>query len=225
MRGNLICLVLGWVFSFAGWPFAGYAQTTYTFWAEEDGWGNAANTAANYGNSTYLSVKDRSGVAEAYIRFSQQDLDSLIGQTIESATFFLYQYQGTNSPGDILNLHQINSNWNESTLVWNNRPGYDLVSLSAINITGDLNIAGWREWAGLKNTVSGWPGNPNFGFALENNLDANKEALFARFYSSESANPALRPYLKVVTTPEPVSLTLFLLGGGVLSFFPLIKTK
>ncbi len=201
-------------------PFAVYAQAIYTFGATEDTWVNESNLAANYGNNTYLSVKDRSGLAEGYIRFSQQDIHLLAGKQIESASLFLYQYQGTNSPGDILNFHRVNFDWSEASLSWNSRPSYDLTPVSSLNIIGELNTAGWREWTGLENTVSGWVEGPNFGLALENHLDNNKEELFARFYSSEYSNPELRPYLKVTTvTPEPVSSVLFLLGSGVLVCF------
>ncbi|MFH1238874.1 MAG: DNRLRE domain-containing protein [bacterium] len=200
-----------------------YAQSTYTFWASEDAWVNEANPTVNYGNSTYISVKDRSGLAEGYIRFSQQSLDSLAGQKIGSASLFLYQYQGTNSPGDILSLHRLNSDWSESVVSWNNRPGYDLTTVGFLNITGETNTLGWREWTGLKDTVSGWPGSSNFGLALENNRDSQNDELFARFYSSEYSNPALRPFLRVTTTPEPISAALFLLGGGILSFIPKLR--
>ena len=50
-----------------------YADDVFKFWAEEDAWVNQANPAANYGNNTYLSVKDRSGSAETYLRFSDSD--------------------------------------------------------------------------------------------------------------------------------------------------------
>ncbi len=198
-------------------PLEVYARATYTFWASDDAWVNEANPAANYGNSSYMSVKDRSGLAEAYIRFSRQDIDSLRGLAIESASLFLYQYQGTNSPGDILNFHRANSDWNETTLSWNSRSSYDLPQVDSLNIIGESNIVGWREWGGLENTVSGWVSGANYGLVLENHMDNHKEELFARFYSSEYSELGLKPYLKVTTvTPEPVSTVLFLLGGGIL---------
>ncbi|GEM_PF-1848452 len=196
-------------------PFAVYAQAIYTFQATDDAWVNELNPTAIYGNNTYLSVKDRSGLAEAYIRFSQEDINSLSGKTIESASLFLYQYQGTNSQGDMLNIHRVNSDWNESSLSWSSaRPTYDSAAVSFLNISGEANIVGWREWSGLENVVSGWGSGANYGVALENHLDNNKEELFARFYSSEYSDPGLRPYLKVSTvTPEPVSSALFLMGA------------
>lgn len=225
MKAELVCLFSGVVISFMVLPFTARAQGTYIFWAEEDGWVNEDNPAANYGGGTYMSVRDRASLAEAYIKFSQHDFDILSGQAIGSVSLFLYQYQGTNSPGDILNLHKVISNWAESTVAWNNRPEYDLALGSSIDIPGAANFIGWREWQGLEGMVSGWAREPNFGLALENHLDGCKDELYARFYSSEYSDSSLRPYLKIVTTPEPVSVMLFLLGGGVLSLFPKLSRK
>jgi hypothetical protein len=196
-----------------GWAFA---DQTYTFLAAQDAWVNEANPTANYGNATYMSVKDRSGLAEGYLKFNQADLDTLLNKPITSASLFLYQYQGTNSPGDTLNLHRITSDWDESTVDWNSRPGYAAEPVSALAVAGEANTIGWREWIGLESTVSSWAGNAHFGLALENNKDSQNEELFSRFYSSEYSNAALRPYLKVTAAPEPVSMLLFSLGGGVL---------
>jgi hypothetical protein len=193
-----------------------HADQTFTFWPQQDAWVNEANPAANYGNATYMSVKDRSGLAEGYVRFNQADLDTLIGKPITSASLFLYQYQGTNSPGDTINAHSITSDWSESTATWDNRPGYNAVPVSSLAVAGDSNTIGWREWTGLGSTVSSWAGNPHFGLVLENNKDLVNEEQYARFYSSEYSNAAFRPYLKVTAAPEPVSMVLFSLGAGVL---------
>jgi hypothetical protein len=202
-----------------------YADRTYTFYAAQDAWVNEANPAANYGNSTYASVKDRSGLAESYFKFNQADLGSLIGQPVTSASLYLYQYQGTNSPGDALNLHRITQDWSESSVTWNSKPAYDQNPISVADISGEANIAGWREWPGLQTTVSDWAGGQNFGLALENNQDLKKEELFGRFYTSEYSDAAFRPYLKVTTAPEPISMLLFSLGGGVLGIKGWISSR
>lgn len=206
-------LAAGFVLAASGFAFA---EQSYMFPAAQDAWVNEANPTANYGNATYMSVKDRSGLAEGYLSFNQADLDDLLGKPITSASLFLYQYQGTNSPGDTLNLHPITSDWDESAVSWDTRPGYTAVPVSSLAINGESNTVGWREWTGLESTVSSWAGKSHFGLALENNKDSQNEECFSRFYSSEYSNTALRPYLKVTAAPEPVSLVLFGIGGGVL---------
>jgi hypothetical protein len=202
-------------------PLAGFAQTTYTFWANEDAWVNGENPTANYGNNTYLSVKDRSGLGESYIKFG--DLSSLAGQNIAGASLFLYQYMGNYSSGDTVSAHQVLSDWNETGISWDSRPGYVNTAVSSLNLTaGNLQ---WREWTGLEGMVSSWVKGTNYGLALENNLDGTNEELLSRFYSSEYSDPSLRPYLKVTVTPEPISATLFLLGGGILSYARALMTR
>jgi hypothetical protein len=193
-----------------------YAETL-TFQAQQDAWVNDANPDGNYGSNSYLSVKDRSGLAEAYIKFNQAELAALSGKQIQSATFFMYQYQGTFSPGDSLAVHRIQQDWDESTISWNTKAAYDAQTVSALDITSDNEV--WRRWDGLENVVASWlgAGSTNYGLALENHLDNKKEELYTRFYSSEASTAELRPYLKVdvVATPEPLSCMLFLTGGGI----------
>jgi len=201
--------------------FTAYAQAAYTFWASEDAWVNKNNAETNYGKNTYLSVKDRSGISEAYVKFNQADIDLLSSLQIANASFFLYQYQGTVSSEDSINLHRISSDWSEASVSWANRPEYDLEIISYLNIT-DANSPGWRQWAGLENEVSLWPQGWCFGLALENHLDKQNEELFTRFYSSEYRDSLLRPHLDVTTaatTPEPATSILFALGTGLLAVY------
>lgn len=198
------------------------ADQTFIIQADQDAWVNEANPTANYGNNTYMSVKDRSGLAEAYLRFSQAELNALGGLPITSASLGLYQYQGTNSPGDGIHAHRVTSAWDEAIVSWDSRPAYDAASVSNLGLSGDANTVGWREWSGLESVVSGWSSTGgtaagNFGLALENNRDMAEGELYARFYSSEYSNAAFRPYLKVTAAPEPVSMVLFGLGGGILA--------
>ncbi|MDD5347014.1 MAG: DNRLRE domain-containing protein [Candidatus Omnitrophica bacterium] len=220
---KLVVVLLGAAACVALIPCLCPAQTTYTFYPIEDAWVNEANPAANYGNTTYLTVRDRSDNAEAYLKFSDTDLARLDGRTIASASLFLYQYQDTYSAGDSILLHSITGDWQENAVNWNTRPAYESAAVSALNLTGGNLL--WREWSGLEGCVASWQAGENYGLALENGLDGAADELFARFYSSEFADAGLRPYLRVTTTPEPVASTLFLLGGGLLSFIPRLRRK
>jgi len=193
------------------------AQQSYIIHPDQDAWVNEANPSANYGSNTYMSLKDRSGLAEAYIRFSQDELGALIGKPIIAASLYLYQYLGTNSPGDSIALHRVSAAWDESTVSWDTRPMYDIEQISSVAISGETNTLGWREWGGLEAVVAGWEKGNNYGLALENNKDMVNGELYARFYSSEYSNAAFRPYLKVTAAPEPIGLALFTLGGGILA--------
>jgi hypothetical protein len=192
-----------------------YAETSYTFWPEADVWVNQDNPTANYGSATYFSVKDRSSLAESFLKFSDSDFSQLAGLPISSASLCLYQYQGTYSPGDSVNIHQVTSSWSQDSATWNLKPAFDDALVSSLDFS-DGATEGWREWKGLEGCVGSWAnGGANFGLALENHKDGVKDELFCRFYSSEAA-AGFKPYLKVNAAPEPISMALF--GTGALVF-------
>lgn len=205
------------------WIVGAAQAETFNFLAAEDAWVNQSNPDTNYGNGTYLNVKDRSGLAETYIKFSNQDLASLINLPITSATLHLFQYQDNYSPGDAINIHNASGEWSEESITWTNKPGYELSIATFLPLNSENNI--WREWGGLEQTVSSWVNGANYGIVLESGSDGVNEELFSRFYSSEYSNENYRPYLQVHTAPEPVSTALFLLGGGILGLRLRRKTK
>jgi hypothetical protein len=199
--------------------FAAFAGEEFKFPAIEDAWVNEDNPAANYGNNSYLSIKDRSKSAEAFIKFGGNGLGALAGKNIVSASLWLYQYACTYSPGDTISAHQVGADWNESEITWDNKPMFQKETISALDLNSGNNQ--WREWPRLESLVSSWINNGNYGLALENNTDLNNEELFARFYSSEFSDIEKRPYLQVQTADiqpaiEPISASLLIIGGGIL---------
>jgi hypothetical protein len=193
----------------------GFAQETFTFYADSDAWVNEANPDANYGNFTYVSVKDRSGSAESYLKFKDEDIARLSGRQVSSASLFMYQYAGTYSPGDTVNVHAVSGDWSEASLTWNTKPAYVTAVSGSLELSQDIGL--WREFVGLKDIVAGWQSAGNYGLALENNMDGKANEFYGRFYSSEYSDKSLRPYMKVTVTPEPVSMLLFTLGGGAMA--------
>lgn len=197
------------------WVGIGYAET-FKFWLEEDAWVNQANPSANYGSSTYLTVKDTSKLAEAYLKFSREDLDKLLGQQIVSASLSLFQYQGNYPLGDLVNIHRVTQDWNEAAIAWVNRPAYEPTAAGYLSL--ESGVEAWRKWDNLGGLVEAWKSGPNYGLVIENNNDLEEEELFTRFYSSAWPDETKRPFLEVTTTavPEPLSMALFLLGSSAL---------
>lgn len=200
------------------WAGAALAQTVNVT-VSEDSWVNQANPGANYGSNTYLSVKDRSGAAQAYLKFASGDLAALTGP-VASASLWIYQYQATYSPGDTIGLHAVFGDWSEGALTWDNRPATGAPAVSTLPLSEGNEC--WREFTGLEGLLAAWNSGGNFGLMLENDADGVQDELFARFYSSESSAEH-RPFLSirmespVTVNPEPLSAALFSLGGLVLA--------
>ncbi len=218
-------MVLAAVWVMAGLIFfssaAAFAGNEFTFWAKEDAWVNEANAGVNYGNNTYLSVKDRSGLAEGFIKFDSADLLALAGRNILSASLCLYQYDYNYSPGDSVNVRRVNADWNEAAITWSSKPALAADIASTLNLVEGNDQ--WRQWSGLENTVASWvAGGANYGLALENNSDMVSGELFSRFYTSEYSDAGKHPFLQVQVAPqaapEPVSMALFAAGGGLFCF-------
>jgi hypothetical protein len=197
---------------------SGFARAeTMKLYAVEDGWANLANPSGVYGNNTYLSVNDRTSIAECFLKFPSENILSLDGRLIENASLWLYQYQATYSPGDTLYVHAITQDWDENALSWNTKPSISADAVSSLDLT--IGNECWREFSGLEAVLASWRNGQNYGLCLENNLDNNTNELFARFYSSEAA-PEYRPYLSITANsaaPEPLAASLFIAGGIILS--------
>lgn len=182
-----------------------------------DTWVNESNPDAAYGLGNYLSLKDRSGAARVFLKFSAADLASLSGKTVESLSLRLYQYQATYSPGDDVRVRAVESAWDEDALTWHTMPQVSSTVSSALSLTNGN--ACWREFTGLESLFAAWVAGNNYGVCLESDLDMMDEELFARFYSS-SAVSEFRPYLLASTAtaaPEPVASVMFGLGGLLLA--------
>jgi hypothetical protein len=197
---------------------------TLKFFVLEDTWVSEANPTQNYGNGTYLSVKDRSGAGESYLKLSDESLSTLKGLNIEEASLWLYQYQATYSPGDTLYAHIAASGWSENALSWDTRAGFEQQAVSSLELNSGNDC--WRAFTGLAPAVNQWLTQNNHGLVLENALDGKKDEFLGRFYSSEWTEADKRPYFMVEASvpalpqpkaaPEPLSALLFLAGGSVL---------
>jgi hypothetical protein len=214
MRSVMCVLAACFVVILGAGMAAACAQEQFSIWASEDAWVNEQNPTAAYGNNTYLSVKDRSGVAESWIKFGAQEVEKLKNVQIGDASLRLYQYMGTYSPGDEISLRLGDTNWSEQSISWEGKPGYSANVISSVSVADGEGV--WREWTGLGGLLKTWNGG-DLCFVLENHADSKNEEFFGRFYSSEYGDAGLRPNLKVTVTPEPVSALLFLSGAGTLA--------
>ncbi len=170
---------------------------------------NVPNT--NYGISTDL-LTDSINVDERqiYLKFSLNKIP--INTEILNATLHLYKYKGasisyTSRPESIYNSS--NLTWNENVITWNNRPGSGAL-IDTVTTYRDTN--GWINWT-VTSAI-------NYSYETgESNITliiiaggAGPNTKINWYYSKESSNITLRPYLNVtyksLLTPTNLSLDL-----------------
>jgi hypothetical protein len=209
-----------WGCALGNWNPA-YAIQEYRFDALADAWVNESNPGARYGSYTYLSAKDRQGAAGIYLRFFPLPARFIEEHYIYGASIFLYQYQGTYSPGDTVFLHPVLQAWDEDSLSWEGMPSYRPDVVSSLGLFSGNNL--WREWEISSDDASVWLAEGRYGLVAENTSDGDEEELFARFYSSEHASALLRPFLSVRAdkkahpAPEPAGMALLGMGLSCLA--------
>ena len=137
------------------------------------------------------------GNARILIRFDLSSIPS--GATINSATVYLSQYEfyvtGT------YNIHRLMGNWEESTVTWNNQPGYDLVPTDSKLISEANPTTEWDVTSDVDGFVDGTLNNDGWLLKLDPESDPDWPGIW--YYSSGYSNPAYHPYLEVTYTALP----------------------
>ncbi len=202
-----ICLSLAVALTvlFSGQAFA----TLYDIAPTDDSWTYQYAADTNYGASTGMAtaIQYMSPRAYTYLNFTLPDLN---GETLQSATLYLYQYDGGGyGQGPTAVMFFSNNNWSENTLTWNNTPAGTLTFLAA-NANGG-SYRGWSSWAFT------WDQSHGSVFTLvlgENSSGDQSHGWYTKEYSDDIT---LRPYLELSTVPAnpvPVPPTCLLLLPG-----------
>lgn len=189
--------------------------------------------AGPFGGDDFLNVQGTSNgvlaLGSVQYTFLKFDLSPLPAGAIVTGAEFGIFYAGQNGGGmttqdPFVFLHYVgNDKWSEDTLNWT-AAGSLGAAPEAVGsdpmMPGDVgDPLKWDLFSGDGFTWTDWQGDLQDGFISfrmrVESLDVNN---YANFYSKESGNPALWPYLKVTYTviPEP-SVTALLLGGWLMS--------
>ncbi|WP_274157687.1 DNRLRE domain-containing protein [Priestia megaterium] len=173
-----------------------YIDPSTSLGTAEDAFVSDAYPTTNYGkfwesSAGYYSLKvgnydSSTGTNYSYIKPIISGLDNAI---VDSATFNIYtahSYYPTTATG--VWLDEVNGNWSESSLTWNNKP-------SSTNIASDSVYK--DQWAqfNVTNSVKDWVDGKknNYGFKIHTN--GNGQSYWKKFYASE--NNSNKPYLTV----------------------------
>jgi hypothetical protein len=182
------------------------AMATTVLYPSHDAPVRAGAPNATAPNQLYLGVGydngwlyGSTGLVRSYLRF---DLSSLpVDSTITSATLRVYQAAGQDYP-DVrrtITFYRVTGSWNESSVTWNNRPGY-AEAVGSVRTTYDFQD--WLE-VDLTDLVQAWVEGSQANYGLVAIGPESIEGILRAFGSSESAySPEL--LVSYIPTPPPV---------------------
>ncbi len=152
----------------------------------------------NYGGSKSLEVRNGEGLfgggweIDSLLKF---DLSSIPkNATIISAELKLYYYKwkDNNPAGRELNVYRIESDWNEESVTWNNKPSYASTKTSSAIIPSEEGA--WMSWDVKKDVEKILNDGTNYGWIIkDDNTWGSTDIPYAFFYSKENAEN--RPHL------------------------------
>ena len=144
------------------------------------------NPVDNFGSESKFVVGYQNGWVNSLMKF---DLSPYSGATINDAYIRLYVFShGGAFPTDEIRITMNNADWDESTVTWSNKPGFNgSIDLVAPGIIGwwDVYVTDW-----VQAIVDGT--EPNYGFQVYKN-DTDNDYFF--IYSKESSTN--RPRLEI----------------------------
>ncbi|WP_243495792.1 DNRLRE domain-containing protein [Priestia aryabhattai] len=176
-----------------------YIDPTTSVQTSSDAYVSSQYASTNYGtaskkwdsgqNEYALKVGYYDGTTGTNYAYLKQDISSLKGAVIDSATFNAYVTHAyyADSPNGLW-LDEVSSDWSPSTLTWNNKP-------SSTNIAKtDVGRDKWAQFS-VTNTVQSWlsGSKSNYGFKLHTN--GNGQTFWKKVVSGDNATNV--PYLSV----------------------------
>jgi hypothetical protein len=121
------------------------------------------------------------------------------GVTLTSATLYIYEEGYDND--HVINVHNVTSNWEETTVTWNTKPSFNVIPINSFNSFPGL---GWRS-VDITSAVQAWiNGTANYGVLLDKDPAQLTTAGFAHYNSRENATN--QPYLHLVTSAGVMDL-------------------
>jgi len=139
------------------------------------------------------------GRTRPYIRFDLSGLST--DSTVISATLRLYHAGGADYPGRKRDttFYRVTGNWDETSITWNNRPGY-AESLGSVATT--YNFQGWVE-LDMTAQVAAWVAGTQPNYGVVGIGPEGTPGIYRVFASGETAySPELR--IRYLPAPPPV---------------------
>lgn len=143
----------------------------------------------NFGDEDTLCVGWANGWLDSLIEFNA--LDGYMGANLYYVELGLYVYDEWQPLDDDNWVARVDGEWDESTVTWNNSPGWN----GDMYVVFDSPLV--DDWLGLDVTeiVDSWlnGGFPHHGFYIFANSTTGDDGVY--IWSGEYASPEFRPYL------------------------------
>jgi hypothetical protein len=205
MKNVLLIAIVGLFLCF-GQAFA----ALYTVSPTDDSRVTTFAPTANFGSDTGLSTTfnlSPSAITTTFLKFNLSSIPA--GETITSATLYLYKSGGAGDSGTTAYFVSTDS-WAESTITANNAPA--LGSAIGSNSTlGTQSNSTWLNW--VLTLTPQMTSDSVLSMALQESVLSGISKSHT-FFSSEA--PSFQPYLEVQTTAVPIPGAVWLLGSGLL---------
>ncbi len=165
-----------------------------------DSYVRSAVPAGNYGASATLFAGRGTGTLGIYRTFVKFILPQYLSEVkILNASLYLYKSADTGTPTGInLGAHRVLVDWSETTINWNNQPGFSQTPTASVTPPTTNNL--YLRWDVTSDVQAFVDGTPNYGWCIKSSNENQSTRI--QFNSKENANANTRPYLYIEYAPK-----------------------
>jgi hypothetical protein len=180
-------------------------RSSLTFNSTDDSFVSMNFPGINYGSYEMSGVRNRYGTEsenwemDTLIRFAPSIPNS---ESVVFATLHLYywSHEETNPEGRVLTIHRVTSDWNESTVTWNNKPTIASEISSSSTVPSNYAWMVWDVTDDVKSFIN--EENKNFGWQItDEQYWGNNYVPVTYFRTKEYTD--FHPYLEIEATTPP----------------------
>jgi hypothetical protein len=151
---------------------------------------------SNYGNLTYCDVGNSAiTIRRTYIKFDLSTVPA--NAVVVDADLKLYHYGGPGTYDFTIDLYNVTSAWDESTITWNLQPTCSVDAETTSDIT--MGAITWESWDDIDTLVQAWLDESitNYGVVLKDTDEASVNTIAYFRTSDYTSDTSKRPELVI----------------------------